>query len=234
MLNTQPISKQTTTDGATLDVHHIFATIQGEGPFAGVPAIFVRLYGCNLQCPFCDTDYTSEKITFTKNDLLHAIDRLAGTTYNLVVFSGGEPMRQSIGPMVAKLILNGYMVQVETNGTLYQEEFPYNHERCKIVCSPKTGTINKKLLPHIDALKYVVHADMIDPEDGLPLKALNHTASPHVAKPPKGFNKQAIYVQPIDVDNPAENERHLKAAINSCMKFGYRLCIQVHKTVGLE
>ena len=38
-----------------LDVHSIFHTIQGEGPYCGHPAVFIRLAGCNLQCPGCDT-----------------------------------------------------------------------------------------------------------------------------------------------------------------------------------
>ena len=49
--------------GNSLEVVDLWQTIQGEGPFAGMRAIFIRLAGCNLQCPFCDTDYTSKRET---------------------------------------------------------------------------------------------------------------------------------------------------------------------------
>ena len=50
-------------DGYTLNVHSRAETIQGEGPYAGCPAAFIRLAGCNLQCPRCDTEYTPGKDT---------------------------------------------------------------------------------------------------------------------------------------------------------------------------
>ena len=53
--NGQPIEKVQRTFDGTLEVHSIFKTIQGEGPFCGTPAVFIRLAGCNLQCPWCDT-----------------------------------------------------------------------------------------------------------------------------------------------------------------------------------
>ena len=57
-INSQAIEKSAHYTTRSYDVHSIFPTIQGEGPFVGQPAIFIRLAGCNLQCPACDTDYT--------------------------------------------------------------------------------------------------------------------------------------------------------------------------------
>lgn len=232
--NQQKIDKPYYDSSGMIELHHCFMTIQGEGPFAGVPAVFVRLYGCNLRCPFCDTDYTSEN-----HKVRHAyvLERVKELTKNngctLVVISGGEPFRQNIGPMVRELARVGYHVQIETNGTVFPSDFPARSDNVTIVCSPKTGTINKNLVPYIDALKYVVHADQIDPIDGLPLLALGHSARPTTAKPPEEFDGD-IYVQPIDVEDPLENARHLDAAIRSCMKHGYTLCVQIHKMIDME
>jgi len=57
-INQQKPEPRAKGDGSILDFHSMFFTIQGEGPFAGHRSIFVRLAGCNLQCPGCDTEYT--------------------------------------------------------------------------------------------------------------------------------------------------------------------------------
>lgn len=229
-MNNQQVDKQSLSPYGHLFVHHIFSTIQGEGPFVGRPAVFLRLYGCNLQCPLCDTDYTSRSEYLPPEIILNRIAELSGPS-KLVVFSGGEPMRQNIAPLIELLLDAGFTVQIETNGTLFVPGIPYG--QVTVVCSPKAGRINADLLPHIDALKYVLHANSIDPEDGLPLKALAHPASPRVARPPEGF-KGTVYVQPVDVDDPIENNRHLDAAIHSSLMFGYTLCLQTHKIINLE
>ena len=61
----KPVLNET---GLSLQVNSIFYTIQGEGPFAGRPAIFIRLAGCNLQCPGCDTEYTKRQ-TMTVDEI---------------------------------------------------------------------------------------------------------------------------------------------------------------------
>lgn len=230
-MNNQPISKRLYHPRGYLSVFHIFKTIQGEGPYAGHPAIFIRLSGCNLQCPQCDTDYTSRSDLISPQEILDRIEAL-GHPSRLVVITGGEPLRQNLTPLVIKLQAARYRIQIETNGTLPPcPGLPITD--VTIVCSPKTGALNSALVGRLAALKYVVHADKIDPEDGLPLTSLDHTAKPRVARPPSTFFG-VIYVQPIDVGNRQENQRHIQAAVSSCMQFGYNLCIQIHKYVGLE
>lgn len=234
MINIQPIEKQQESGGLSLDVHSIFPTIQGEGPFAGRPAVFVRLGGCNLCCPLCDTDYTNGRTEMGIGGIVEEVRAAAGGPYaiRLVVITGGEPFRQNIKPLCIQLVSAGYTVQIETNGTLWIPDFPYSIVH--VVCSPKTGKINAKLEPHIHAYKYVVHADQVDENDGLPLRALNHTAIPKLARPRAGFNGP-VYVQPVDVQDEMENQRHLQAAIDSVMKYpGRILCLQIHKIINME
>ncbi len=238
-MNHQPKSKQTPLNTSIIDLHSIFYTIQGEGPYAGNPAIFVRLAGCNLRCPFCDTEYTSGAIQVKAAYIVKKAIELCRQSKDystmreaqLVVITGGEPLRQRLGELIDRLVDFGFRVQIETNGTLYDPGI--NYKQVTVVCSPKTGSINKELLPHIDALKYVVHRDCIDPRDGLPVEALGHPNNGFVAKPPADFDKP-IYLQPIDVGNRTQNKLHLNAAINSCMKYGYILCIQIHKLIDME
>lgn len=235
-MNTQPIQKQDLCPDGTLIVYSMFYTIQGEGPYAGQPAVFIRLAGCNLQCPLCDTEYTKGATVMGYLDLLADVKELIPNPVELVVITGGEPFRQNLTPFVTALLSAGLRVQIETNGTLFLPRgnaidpgFPY--QDVTIVCSPKTGKINKYLLPHIDAYKYVLTAGSVDRIDGLPLRALEHPAPKKLAKPHGGT---PIYVQPADSGEDHQNKRNLEAAIKSCMKFGYTLCIQIHKIIGME
>jgi len=232
MLNNQKPTKTIFVPNGSLSVHSVFLTIQGEGPYSGRRAVFIRLEGCNLQCPQCDTDYTSNKISLSPSLIFSAIHaKLPARAKNLVVITGGEPFRQNLLPLIRTLLGQGYLVQVETNGTLYQE-LPYSDPRLTIVCSPKTGTINQFLLPHIKALKYVLSANDIM-EDGLPSKALGHLAKPFLARPPKNF-RGTIYIQPADEKDMFKNADNIEAAVKSTLEFGYTLCLQTHKIIGVE
>lgn len=235
MLNTQRPESVITSDGQTLQVHSIFSTIQGEGPFSGYPAIFIRLAGCNLQCPGCDTDYTSNKIECNIDNILESIYfEIAIREIFLIVITGGEPFRQNISPLCNVLIRNGFVVQIETNGTLRPQE--KINKDVKLVISPKTGSINSNLLNYDHCYKYVLQSDNINTDDGLPIKALNHSAHPHIARPQldsRTFN-DLIFLQPMDEGDPIKNKRNLDAVIKSCMEHGYILQLQIHKLIGVE
>lgn len=228
--NNQLTSRQEHRPDGKLELHHVFSTIQGEGPFAGTPAIFVRLYGCNLQCPYCDTDYTSKKELVAPLKLVELV-MACQPLQKLVVISGGEPFRQNIVPAVECLLAAGFRVQVETNGTGYLQDFPF--DKATVVCSPKTGRINVDLAKHAHAFKYVVQAGKVNQQDGLPISTLGQLTQHSVARPPVGSMAE-IFVQPLDEQDAEKNKANLDAAIQSCVRFGYRLCIQTHKLVNLE
>ena len=86
--------------GQELDIQEIFPTLQGEGYFAGVPAVFVRLGGCNLACSFCDTEfelYQKMSVVEILTEVMKCSKNSKGEIVRkLVVITGGEPMRQSI------------------------------------------------------------------------------------------------------------------------------------------
>ena len=95
--------------GDFLDIQEIFPTLQGEGPFVGQGAIFIRLGGCNLKCNFCDTEFDSFK-NFSLTEILQKVIELSKNSQGkivrkLVVITGGEPMRQPIEKLCKELIL---------------------------------------------------------------------------------------------------------------------------------
>lgn len=237
-MNIQPIEKRQPSYNGTLDVHSIFKTIQGEGPFCGTPCVFVRLAGCNLQCPACDTDYTSMRLSVPPRTIVLAIkDEWKINKPGLVVITGGEPFRQHIGELIDMLIHNGFYVQVESNGTMNPPEAPWNHPidqrvGAYLVISPKTGKLNPLALQAASALKYVVSHDNVL-EDGLPRTALNHSVKDKVARPPENW-PGLIYVQPQDDKNEALNHMNTQAAVDASLAHGHILQLQVHKYIGVE
>lgn len=240
MINKQPIEKREPSYEGTLQVHSIFKTIQGEGPFCGTPCVFVRLAGCNLQCPACDTDYTSTRTEMTPSDIVREVAKrsIGGLRGNsLVVITGGEPFRQHIGELIDLLVVCRYYVQVESNGTMNPPDGPWRHNiddrfGAYLVISPKTGKLNPLALAAASALKYVVAHDNIM-DDGLPRTALNHPSNPCPARPPEGWGG-LVYVQPQDDKNEAMNHRNTAAAVQSCLEHGHILQLQVHKYIGVE
>ena len=228
-INTQPISKiNHKQTGDNLLVHTIFKTIQGEGPFAGEPAVFIRLGGCNLQCPMCDTEYTNGTIILDIEEIIHEVNSIQ-TPNQLVVITGGEPFRQDITFLVKELLVQEYKVQIETNGTIFLEGFPYGS--VTTICSPKAGKVNKKLQPYIKAYKYVLSFSSYSEEDGLPITALDHPAKPQLFRPPED-SRAIIYLQPADEQVPSLNKINTKITAALCKQFGYTFCFQIHKHIG--
>ena len=199
-------------DGNHLDVVAIFATVQGEGPRAGQPAIFIRLGGCNLKCKFCDTEFEN----FENYDMARITAEINAvkTIEKLVVISGGEPLRQPIELLCAILLDDGFTVQIETNGTLYRD-LP---EPVEIVCSPKVGTlIRKETAERITAYKYLV----------------SNYREKYMHLPPIEHDRE-VYLQPIDEYDAEKTAANFKTAQKLARERGYKLSIQMHKIMGLE
>ena len=224
--NTQAIEKKDYREDGLLEVHSIFPTIQGEGPFAGTPAVFVRLAGCNLQCPFCDTDYTSNRTLMQPSEIIQQIKK-AGDQ-KLIVITGGEPFRQNLSLLTHMLFCRDYNIQIETNGAMFDRDFDFDY--ATIVCSPKTESIHPNMHKAIDAYKYVLHYKHICPQDGLPTSVLEN--GKRVARP-HNYGAE-VYVQPMDEQDEGLNKLHLAATVASALKYNYRLCLQIHKIIGLD
>jgi 7-carboxy-7-deazaguanine synthase len=100
-----------------LALAEIFYSIQGEGTWTGTPAVFVRVAGCNLNCRFCDTDY-SLRFFASVPDVVARVREL-GADCPMVVLTGGEPLAQRAGvELIEALRADGRRVHVESNGTI--------------------------------------------------------------------------------------------------------------------
>lgn len=211
MFGKNPIRKAAHGDGCNLDVVSIFPTLQGEGPYAGWPAIFIRLGGCNLTCSFCDTDF--ETYQGMKLEEILAEISSKQTNQKLVVITGGEPFLQPINKLCEELIKLGYKVQIETNGTLFRD-IP---EAVEIICSPKAvSSIRPDLHERVTAYKFVISSSNPD---------YNHV--PFETEKP-------IYVQPMNEYDVEKNMRNIEYTRDLALEKGYNLSLQLHKILGLE
>lgn len=238
-------------DGQTLVVNSIWPTIQGEGPNAGQPAIFVRLTGCNLRCHFCDTEF-EKGAGMTIRDIAQEVKHLVETSCDtaLVVLTGGEPMRQQIVPLMALLDDAGFVTQIETAGTLW----PLLHEvhieamlavgAVEIVCSPKTPKLHHKIIEWCEHFKYIIRMGEISHDDGLPVMSTQSKGmGAMLYRPDRGNVIPTIWVQPcaeyVDrgfgpiIDDVA-TQRNIELCAAIAMKYGYRVSLQQHKIMGVE
>lgn len=222
-------------DGQELDVKEVFPTLQGEGPFAGVPATFVRLAGCHLACRWCDSFFTDGRFFLSLPALA---EKIYAYNNELVVLTGGEPMRQNIGPLCQELIQRGHKVQIETAGSFW---WPALEELCEggqltIVVSPKTPTVHSQIREWAVAWKYIItKEDPLDPADGLPVHSTQFKDGPHrpLARPLNTIRPEAVYIQPCDTGDEAERKEIWDKCRDICFHYGYRLSLQLHKLLGL-
>lgn len=115
------------------DLVEIFESLQGEGRNTGRPCVFVRFAGCNLRCPWCDTD-VAKRFSVSRADLLREI---AGFKAKSVILTGGEPtLAKGMPELIAALRQAGYWIGVETNGTVAADWLGFVDY---VACSPKRG-----------------------------------------------------------------------------------------------
>ena len=242
MFGANPLRPAVRDDGKQLAVNSVFGTIQGEGPFSGEPAIFVRLAGCNLACWFCDTEFEAgvdDRIPVI--DLLNKVHAEADKVRaDLIVITGGEPLRQNIVPFVEVALHAGWRVQIETAGTVVPDDFNRIGALISTVCSPKTGKVNELIERHCRDWKYIVAHDDTSVVDGLPaLGTQRKGVHARLFRPDPKVRSHRIWVQPREDYLPdgrsdlVSNEKNRAIAATVAMKYGYRLSLQTHKILGL-
>lgn len=257
MFGENPIRKQDHGDGTSLRVQAVFPTIQGEGPFVGTPAVFVRLAGCNLRCRFCDTDFESNYGDLRRVEPLAAevLAHAHALRTGLVVITGGEPLRQNVEPLLCLLIASNLHIQFETAGTLWVQGLDrYLHSDWRtyplagasIVTSPKTGVVHPQIRKWTAAWKYIIRVGETSREDGLPIISPQTGLVMTMARPDNTVPPHEIFLQPCEeyLDSYSESgarcTNSVKTAENMVLcsqlarQFGYRVSLQTHKILGIE
>ena len=109
----------------------IFESLQGEGRNTGRSCVFIRFAGCNLKCPWCDTD-VKKRFSATLGEI---ISEVKGFKAKSVILTGGEPtLVREMPELVAALKKDGYWIGVETNGTNAADWLGFVDY---VACSPK-------------------------------------------------------------------------------------------------
>lgn len=106
----------------TLPIIELFCSIQGEGSYIGRPCTFVRLFGCNLRCGWCDSRFSWDKaFKHEVQDMSYAqiLERIKEFGCSIVEITGGEPLihGEAIAEFMQILLDEGYTVLLETNGS---------------------------------------------------------------------------------------------------------------------
>lgn len=190
------------------DLVEIFESLQGEGRHAGRPCAFVRFAGCNLACPWCDTD-VSRRFSATAEEI---VGELTGFRARSVVLTGGEPTLVAEMPvLLAALKVAGFWIAVETNGTAAPDWLAFVDY---VSCSPKRGA--PLALAAADEVRVV--ADSPD-------------AAPFCRMVKERIAATDYYVSPCDHDGEIDFAT-AKAVLGELD--GWSLSVQLHKLLGFR
>ena len=149
-------------------VNEIFLSIDGEGYRTGLPVVFIRLYGCNLNCSYCDTRYSCEQQEYKEMSLYDILVEVLSYGVPRVTLTGGEPLIHSgVKDLIVSLVANDIEVNIETNGAVDLDEFIEFKYNSKVVFTmdykcKSSGMEDKMILSNLeflqpkDVIKFVV------------------------------------------------------------------------------
>ncbi len=232
-------------------VNEMFETIQGEGAYTGTPSLFIRLQGCPVGCPWCDTQHTWETLpennksvgdilvktsdspnyfTCSVSELLDVLVKQQYTAKHIVI-TGGEPCMYDLNELTMTLHQQGLSTQIETSGT-YEV---HCSESTWVTVSPK---INMKAnMPILDqAMKRanevkhpVAMQKHVDELDNLFLDVFGDKSGLQDVSDVLINLPMPVYLQPI-----SQQKRATELAVATCIKRNWKLSVQLHKYIGVE
>lgn len=220
-----------------LPVNEVFETIQGEATYTGTPAVFIRLQGCPVGCPWCDTKHTwfikaEEKtdvdtILAKEQDAETFAEAEAVDLLNLVksqfrarhiVITGGEPCLYDLTDLTRAFIDAGYSVQIETSAT---HEIRCD-ERAFVTISPKIKMPGGlKILPNAVARANEIKHPVGKARDVERLKQEVLSLAPDAAT--------NVWLQPL-----SQSKRATAVCVDLATENGWRISVQTHKYIGVR
>lgn len=194
----------------------IFDSIQGEGCNMGISCTFVRLYGCNLNCSFCDEAARRDEALIYECTPQEILTRCHS---KLIVVTGGEPTLQAeeLKHLIRMAQDKGHIVAIESNGT-YEH---YDELGCYVVVSPKADAMYVFFPMGVAELKYVVTTDF-NADVAIPESVRKRFA-------------RRIWLQPCDYGDLQLNSAMKKKAVKIAMTDDrLRVGCQLHKILGVK
>ena len=196
-------------------VNEIFYSLQGEGFWTGTPVVFVRFSGCNLQCPFCDTDHKPYR-EMSAQEILREVQQYRCPR---ICLTGGEPLLQLDDELLDTF--SAFVVHMETNGSVNKPEVnrvqwvtlsPKNH-------LPGYAERGKVAITEADEIKLVYDGTLTEEE----ILAW------------EGFPASHLFLQPCDVPDPARRQQLLEETIAFVQRHPlWRLSLQTHKLLNIR
>lgn len=189
-----------------MKINEIFYSLQGEGHWTGTPMVFVRFAGCNLRCPFCDTDWQS----FSEMDQEAVLAEIGKYPARRVCITGGEPCLQVTEAFLAALHGRGYVVHMESNGTLVPP-------------------------PGVDWLTLSPKSPFLGGEGALAVKECQELKLLYPSNPSLFDDVRADYrfLQPIDAEGKTK-ENTIATIQYICDHPQWRLSVQMHKMLDIK
>lgn len=217
-------------------VNEMFETIQGEGVYTGVPAVFIRLQGCPVGCAWCDTKHTWDTSESDQRDFgiilakqnetrewsqVSADDliRYYQTSYTArhIVITGGEPCLYDLRPLTEAFENIGCQCQIETSGT------------SEVLVSPKTWvTVSPKInmkgqLPVLESALMRANEIKHPVGTGKDIEQLDTLLAGVTLN-----DSTVIALQPI-----SQKPRATELCIQTCIQRNWRLSVQTHKYINI-
>ncbi|GAB4327074.1 MAG: 7-carboxy-7-deazaguanine synthase QueE [Candidatus Zixiibacteriota bacterium] len=149
------------SENTELVVNEIYASVQGESSYAGLPCVFVRLTGCNLRCTYCDSEFAF--YDGTRRAVASVVDEVRTFQIPLVEITGGEPLLQKACiPLAEQLLAAGFTVLIETSGERPIDVLPDGVIRIMDLKCPSSGECERNNWDNIahltpkDEVKFVI------------------------------------------------------------------------------
>lgn len=148
-----------------MKVNEIFSSIEGEGSRSGFLSTFIRLFGCNLKCSYCDTEYSCVGTDFKEMSIEEIMQKVAELGNKRITLTGGEPLiHKNVEVLIQALVSEGYDVNIETNGAVDITPFTcYKNVMFTLDYKSKSSGMNKFMfmenfrhLTYNDVIKFVV------------------------------------------------------------------------------